>query len=392
MNLVPSNPVEGSQNNTNHHGTSSSDAQQLSLFDPDLRPSLPSPTPPRQADYPNLLRGRKGVKAKPKPQGFGRPLTEEELESEKKIFNNTPQVTRTSVHGYLRDWAEKYTTPTSSSGKVLRFLVERIRHTPSDPNYLKCWPKISIIAHETGLPIRTVLRAIAALIEQKLIGVKKGRRESTYTIFPGHVIERSTTNYRRCGDSLDMPDYRENGTPLVITRRGTEEIIGASAYDSKKMTPFQRGVAKHADIDMHKIQQRMPWIKHHLEVLKICEEDPVWRIGVNPEYSDLVEYVLRLHLAGRLGRSPAEVIENEVASRGMRSRLITSALRILEDKNCFAERALHYVHLFPHDTVESLNIDNFSFCKGKDLLRICTQRCEALTESFPLGYGINYQF
>ncbi|MCY4170679.1 MAG: hypothetical protein OXF08_03660 [Bacteroidetes bacterium] len=61
------------------------------------------------------------------------------------------------------------------------------------------------------------------------------------------------------------------------------------------MTPFQRGVAKHADIDRHKIQQQMPRIKHHLEVLNISEGDPVWNVAMNPEYSDLVEYVLRLH-------------------------------------------------------------------------------------------------
>ncbi|MCY4224827.1 MAG: hypothetical protein OXF06_08315, partial [Bacteroidetes bacterium] len=73
-------------------------------------------------------------------------------------------------------------------------------------------------------------------------------------------------------------------------------------------------------------------------------------VAMNPEYSDLVEYVLRLHLADRLGHLPAKVIENEMASSALRTRVITAALGILEDKNCFADRALHYVYLFPHET------------------------------------------
>jgi len=94
----------------------------------------------------------------------------------------------------------------------------------------------------------------------------------------------------------------------------------------------------------------MPWIKHHLVVLNISEGDPVWNVAMNPEYSDLVEYVLRLYLADRLGCLPAKVIENEMASSALRTRVITAALGILEDKNCFADRALHYVYLFPHET------------------------------------------
>ncbi|MCY3999306.1 MAG: hypothetical protein OXF84_00655 [Bacteroidetes bacterium] len=403
MTLLPSNPVEGSQKNTKLHGTSSKDAQQLGLFDLDLSPSSPSPTPPRQADYPNLLRGREGVKAKPKPLGFGRPLTEEELEAEKTIFNNSPKISCTSVHGYLRDWAEKYTTPTSSSGKVLRFLVERVRHTPTDPNYLKCWPKRSVIAQELALSEETIKRAIAALTKQKLIGVRKGQRGNFYTLFPGQILKLKSSeiqpnaklsagsDYRESALSAGS-DYREFDPSFINNRRGTEEIIGASAYDSKKMTPFQREAAKHAGIDHRKIQQRMPWIKHHLNRLEIYEGSRAWEVGTDPQYSDAVEYFIRRCYQGDLAYSLAKTITSFVDTNKPRELVIQSARGILEEKNCFASDALQYIYKFPYDTIESFNIDNYSFLKGKELTTLCRSRCAALNESFPVGYGTNYTF